>query len=255
MLNESVTFATQRFYDAMARRNPELAFMNYGFIDPSVASGGEMAPDDMAAASRGLYDAVLKGFSGADHLLEVGCGRGGGAAFVLESQPVAEYVGLDISPENIRKCRQRLGNRGGAMFAVADARRLPLPDGRFNAVFSVEAAQHFENRDQFYREVARLLRPDGRFYLASIWRPAEVESPEVFAACGLSVVDHVDLTPNVVGSLARSSTLRRQIVESLELPDRFTPLLMSWAGVRGYQAFEGLASGALVYQRFECVRA
>ena len=49
---------------------------------------------------------------------------------------------------------------------------------------------------------------------------------------------------------ARSGELRRQIVESLQLPDRFTPLLMSWAGVRGHTAYEGLASGQLVYLRF-----
>jgi hypothetical protein len=69
------------------------------------------------------------------------------------------------------------------------------------------------------------------------------------ARCGLAIVDRADITPNVVGSLARSSGLRRQIVESLQLPERFTPLLMSWAGVRGHTAYEGLASGALVYLR------
>ncbi len=254
MQDESVTAATQRFYDTMARRNPELAFMNYGFADPAAAAG-EMQPADLAAASRGLYDAVLRGFTGAEALLEVGCGRGGGAAFVLDSRPVGRYVGLDLSQENIRMCRRRLDARGGAHFAVADARRLPMPAAHCDAAFSVEAAQHFEDRERFYREVARVLRPGGRFFLASIWRPAEVESAETFAACGFRVVDHTDITANVVSSLARSSTLRQQIVESLQLPERFTPLLMSWAGVRGYAAFDGLASRALVYQRFELARA
>ena len=253
MHDDSVTAATQRFYDTMARRHPTLAFMNYGFADPASGQDGEMLPADLAAASRALYDAVLGGFSGADRVLEVGCGRGGGAAFVLESRAVGSYLGLDISSENIRRCRERLDAGGRARFAVADARSLPVQAGQFDAVFSVEAAQHFENREQFYREVARVLRPDGRFYLASIWRPDEVESSETFAALGLRVVDHVDITANVVASLARSSTLRRQIVESLQLPEKFTPLLLSWAGVRGCTAFDALASRALVYQRFEFV--
>jgi SAM-dependent methyltransferase len=254
MQDESITAATQRFYDTMARRNPALAFMNYGFADPASGLDGEMDPAGLAAASRALYDAVLGRLSGAERLLEVGCGRGGGAAFVLESRTVGQYLGLDISTENVRRCRERLGATRRAHFAVADARRLPVPAEWCDAAFSVEAAQHFESREQFYRDVARALRPAGRFFLASIWRPAEVESADTFAALGLRVVDAVDITANVVASLERSCTLRRQIVESLQLPDTFTPLLMSWAGVRGCTAFDALASRALVYLRFELAR-
>jgi SAM-dependent methyltransferase len=261
--DDSVTAATQRFYDAIARRNPALAFMNYGYVDPA-APEAEMSADELAAASRRLYEAVLPADGPLGRVLEVGCGRGAGAAFVLDSRPVTSYLGLDLSSENIRMCR-RLAAPGPARsaegrsrpsqppaveFAVADARRLPVPDAAFDTVFSVEAAQHFEDRVRFYREVARALVPGGRFYFASIWRPVDVEPPATMDACGFRLVDRADITPNVVGSLARSGELRRLIVESLQLPDRFTPLLMSWAGVRGHTAYEGLASGQLVYLRF-----
>jgi ubiquinone/menaquinone biosynthesis C-methylase UbiE len=173
---------------------------------------------------------------------------------VLDAHPIREYLGLDLSAEHVRLCRSRLSSHGNAHFAVADARRLPVKTAGFEAVFSIEAAQHFEDRGLFYREAARALRPGGAFFLASIWRQTEIESRQAFEACGLTVAEHADITPNVVGSLARSGDVRRRIVESLQLPERFTPLLMSWAGVRGYTAYEGLASGALVYQRFVLVR-
>ena len=249
MTDDSVTGATQRFYDAIARRNPALAFMNYGYVDAGTAAG-EMAPDDLVAASRRLYEAVLPASGPLGSVLEVGCGRGAGAAFVLGSRPVASYLGLDLSSENIRMCRRRPRLHPAAEFAVADARRLPVHAAAFDTVFSVEAAQHFEDRLLFYREVARALRPGGRFYLASIWRPAEVESPAAMEACGFVIAERADISSNVVGSLSRSSGLRRQIVESLQLPERYTPLLMSWAGVAGHAAFEGLSSGQLVYLRF-----
>lgn len=254
MEGESITAATQRFYDAVARRNPDLAFLNYGFADPS-ASAGDMTPGEVADASRRLYDAVLTGCEAGGRWLEVGCGRGGGAAFVLESRQVDEYLGLDLSNEHVRMCRDRFNGRAHAHVAVADARSLPVAGAHFDVVFSVEAAQHFEDRGAFYRDVARALKPGGRFHLASIWRRAEVDSPDTFEAAGLRVVDHVDITPNVVSSLAQSAGLRRQIVESLALPDRYTALLMSWAGVRGHEAFEGLASGVLAYERFVLARA
>jgi SAM-dependent methyltransferase len=244
-----VTGATQRFYDAIARRNPALAFMNYGYADPE-GPAAEMTADDLVAASRRLYEAVLPAAGDLGRVLEVGCGRGAGAAFVLGSRPVVSYLGLDLSSENIRMCRSRPTLHPAAEFAVADARRLPVPDAAFDTVFSVEAAQHFEDRLRFYGEVARALRPGGRFYFASIWRPADVESPEAMESCGFRIVDRADITPNVVSSLSRSSGLRRQIVDSLQLPDRYTPLLMSWAGVRGHTAYEGLASRQLLYLRF-----
>ena len=258
MEHDSVTAATQRFYDAIARRNPALAFMNYGYVDPS-APDAEMSADELAAASRRLYEAVLPSGRPLGRVLEVGCGRGAGAAFVLASRPVERYLGLDLSSENIRMCRRLAvpdpdrsgdGRPRAVEFAVADARRLPVPGAAFDTVFSVEAAQHFEDRVLFYREVARALVPGGRFYFASIWRPADVEPPATMEAAGFKIIERADITPNVVSSLARSGTLRQQIVESLQLPERFTPLLMSWAGVRGHTAYEGLASRQLVYLRF-----
>jgi ubiquinone/menaquinone biosynthesis C-methylase UbiE len=250
----SITAATLRFYAALARHNPELAFLNYGFVDPE-ALASEMQPADLVTACRGLYDAVLTPFPEGDRVLEVGCGRGGGAAFVLESRSVEQYLGLDLSIEHVRMCRRRLRSQRTARFAVADAARLPVREARFDAAFSIEAAHHFENRDQFYREIARSLRPGGRFFLASMWRQPEVESTEALEACGFTVVERADITANVVASLSRSSALRREMIESLNLPEQFTPLLMSWAGVSGYDAYQSLESGALLYLRYRLVRS
>jgi ubiquinone/menaquinone biosynthesis C-methylase UbiE len=249
----SITAATQRFYTALARHSPELAFLNYGFVDPATPPN-EMQAADLVTACRGLYDAVLSPFSEADRVLEVGCGRGGGAAFVLESRLVAQYLGLDLSREHVRMCRKRLSSQPAAHFAVADAARLPLQAARFDAAFSIEAVHHFENRDRFYREVARALRPRGRFFLASLWRRSEVESTEAFEAGGFTVVERADITANVLASLSRSSGLRREMVASLNLPEHFIPLLMSWAGVSGYDAYQSLESGALQYLRYRLVR-
>ena len=253
MDDASVTAATQRFYDAVARYNPELSFLNYGFVDPAVPAS-EPQPGDLVASCRRLYDTVLAPFPEVDRLLEVGCGRGGGAAFVLESRPVRRYLGLDLSREHVRMCRGRLRAYAHAGFAVADAVRLPVPAASFDAVFSIEAVHHFESRPRFYDEVAQSLRTGGQFFLASLWRTGEVESADTWAACGFALAEQCDITPNVVASLASTSDLRKRLVESLGLPDRLTPLLMSWVGVRGYDAFEGLRSGSLRYLRYRLVR-
>lgn len=249
MDRDSLTAATQRVYDAIARRNPSLAFLNYGYDDPS-APADEMDEQEVFAASQRLYNAVLDGLPNGAAVLEVGCGRGAGAAHLLGTRDIRSYVGLDLSPEHIRLCRHRLADQPKAHFAVADARRLPVPSSAFDAAYTIEAAQHFEDRPQFYGEVARALRPGGRLFLASIWRVGEVEPPDTMTARGLRIVSQDDITPHVVRSLARSSVVRRRIVESLALPDHLTPVLMSFVGAPGGENYDAFVSGRLVYHRF-----
>jgi SAM-dependent methyltransferase len=249
MDGDSLTAATQRLYDALAQRNPSLTFLNFGY-DDAVGPDDEMDESDVAAASRRLYNEVLTGFDAAGRALEVGCGRGAGAGYVLSSLPVGEYVGIDLSREHARLCLGRLRDHRRAHVAVADARHLPVASASFDAAYSIEAAQHFEDRPQCYREIARALRPGGRFFLAAIWRAGEVESHDLMASCGLRVTDHQDITPNVVRSLARSSVVRRRMVDAMQWPDHLRPLLLSFVGVRGADIYESFVSGRFVYHRF-----
>jgi SAM-dependent methyltransferase len=251
MSDPSVAEATKRFYDTVARRNPEVPFLNYGFMETDAPA--EPASLDLGRVCRRLYEEVLMPFPESSRVLEVGCGRGGGAAFLLEGRPGLAYVGLDLSGEHARVCRRRFTSNRAAQFAVADATQLPVADGRFDAAFSVEAAHHFADIHRFYREVARALRPGGWLMLTGLWRPSQ-SSNAPFEAAGFRVVERHDITANVVASLDRTSPLRLQMIEALDLPDRFKPLLLSWAGVRGYAAYDSLASRSQLYLRFRLQR-
>jgi SAM-dependent methyltransferase len=253
MSDPTLVESTQRFYDTVARQNPNQAFLNYGFADLDVPSGE--GPTDLASVCRRLYQEVLLPFPDAERVLEVGCGRGGGAAFLLDQRPSLHYLGLDLSGEHIAVCRRRFASRGAAAsFAVANASELPVREARFDVAFSVEAVHHFDDPLGFYRHVARALRPGGWFLLTGLWRPG-VDAEALFGPVGFRVVEHRDITANVVASLTRTSDLRQALIASLDLPERFQPLLMSWAGVRGYGAYDSLASGALQYLRFRLQRA
>lgn len=192
-------------------------------------------------------------FPEASRVLEVGCGRGGGAAFLLDRHPSLRYVGLDLSREHTRVCRRRFAANPAVLVAMADATRLPVRDAAFDAAFSVEAAHHFPDLERFYREAARALRPGGWLLLTGLWRPGQ-DSNGPFEANGFRVAERHDITPNVVASLAATSALRHQMIDSLDLPERFKPLLMSWAGVKGFGAYESLAARSLLYLRFRLQR-
>ncbi|HYM23870.1 MAG TPA: class I SAM-dependent methyltransferase [Vicinamibacterales bacterium] len=250
MPDESLSGAVQRFYDAVARKRPDQPFLNYGFDESEHAAE---APD-LPRACRRLYETILQSFpSDARSVVEIGCGRGGGAEFLLSGRPALAYAGFDLSHEHVSLCRRRFASRRHTNFAQANAAALPAIGGRLDAAFSIEAAQHFDRPDLFYQEVARLLRPGGTFLLASLWQPA-LEPTALLESAGLRIVDRRDITANVVASLARTSGLREALVDSLEMAERFRPHLLSWAGVRGTPSFDCLASRALIYLSYRLVR-
>ena len=95
-------------------------------------------------------------------ILEVGTGTGSGAVLVAERFPDAELTGVDLSPEMVRRARARLPH---ARFAAADAAALPFPDASFDLVVQL-------NVPVYWRELKRVLAPDGLVLIASTFGPA-----------------------------------------------------------------------------------
>lgn len=250
MSDVSVIESMQRFYNAIARRSPELSFINYGFVDDP----DQPADVDLFRMCRRLYEAVLLPFPiEQGQVAEVGCGRGGGAKFLLDAHPGLRYVGLDLSAEHLALSRSRLASHAVTGFAMADAASLPVATAGCDVLYSIEAAQHFEAPERFYGECGRVVRPGGWCLLAALW-PASRLPDAVLEAVGFDLIERRDITANVVASLERTSDLRQELIESLDLPERFRPLLLSWAGVRGTPSYENLATGAMRYVSYRLQR-
>jgi ubiquinone/menaquinone biosynthesis C-methylase UbiE len=95
-------------------------------------------------------------------VLEVSCGAGGGASYIVRTLRPASYTGLDLNPASIDFCRKR-HNLSGLDFVQGDAENLPFADQTFDAVINVEAAHQYPDFRRFLCEVARVLRPGGHF--------------------------------------------------------------------------------------------
>jgi SAM-dependent methyltransferase len=96
-------------------------------------------------------------------VLEIGCGTGYGAQFLLEMEPKS-YVGIDLMPEQIELARQRLLE--GAEFHIQDAADLSCfaTAGKDTiAIFGV--LHHIPVWRQVIQECARVLRPGGWLYV------------------------------------------------------------------------------------------
>ena len=102
-----------------------------------------------------LAEAELEGST---MLLDVGCGDGQISRAL--SARGANVVGIDPTRNQIRVAAMR---GGGARYARAEAARLPFPDGTFDGVIACLVFEHIDDLDGAIAEVARVLRPDGRF--------------------------------------------------------------------------------------------
>jgi ubiquinone/menaquinone biosynthesis C-methylase UbiE len=93
----------------------------------------------------------------AKSVVEIGAGTGVVATGLQEMGH--RIAGFDLSEGMLRRARRRVGPR----VAVADARRLPLADGSVDQALSVWVLHVVGDIRAVLREVARILRPGGRY--------------------------------------------------------------------------------------------
>ncbi|MFN8572119.1 MAG: methyltransferase domain-containing protein [Gemmatimonadaceae bacterium] len=100
------------------------------------------------------------------HLLDLGCGPCGPLTFVVASVG-CRGTGLERSSSAVQVGRERgatLGLRDSLSLQVFDLNGpLPFPDRSFDAAMSLDVVLHLPDRQSFFREVARVLVPGGRF--------------------------------------------------------------------------------------------
>jgi SAM-dependent methyltransferase len=106
---------------------------------------------------------------GCKRILDAACGNGRYSKFLLRHADAdAVVTAFDLSLQMLVRARGRLGKlpRGDKVsFAVADLTRLPYADGAFDAVVCGWALEHLPDPEPGLRELARVLRPGGKFLL------------------------------------------------------------------------------------------
>jgi ubiquinone/menaquinone biosynthesis C-methylase UbiE len=112
-----------------------------------------------AHLDRALMDVVDK--SRLDAVAEICCGRG--EAFDLLSGKFWRGIGVDVSLAMLESALAKHQNPELCL-VQGDATRLPLASGSFESVFMLGGIHHVNDRRQLFAEIARILRPGGKFY-------------------------------------------------------------------------------------------
>ena len=102
----------------------------------------------------------------AETVLDLGCGTG---RFTIPMAELgAEVTGFDLSPAMLAQCHSSARDRGQDVeVCEGDMADLPFADATFDVVTSMLALMHIplEDRQRVFLEVARVLKPGGRFVL------------------------------------------------------------------------------------------
>jgi ubiquinone/menaquinone biosynthesis C-methylase UbiE len=103
-----------------------------------------------------------------DHVLDIGCGTGTFATMLKQRYPGVEVTGLDPDPKALTRARHKAQQaRVPVRFDQGFADSLEYPAASFDVVFSSFMFHHLEgsNREKTLREVRRVLKRGGSFYL------------------------------------------------------------------------------------------
>ena len=264
-------------YDYLARNYPQTEWttMNYGYAllpgEPAHLAVDPHVPEHLAlqlygrvvsAAAATAGDPDEGTLAGCD-VLEIGSGRGGGAAHVARRFRPQRVVALDVSAAATALAHELHGGgdratKGVVEFRQGDAENLPFAEASFDFVLNVESAHCYGSVPQFLGEVHRVLRPGGKFSFADFVsrRGGALDRLRACLAGGpLQLVRTDDITANVLAALAQDEARKRALLARWVK----RPLLRSFA--QGAYAMEGsamrreLLSGQTVYLAALLVKA
>jgi ubiquinone/menaquinone biosynthesis C-methylase UbiE len=173
-------------------------------------------------------------------ILDVGCGPGILVAALAEE--VREVVAFDLTPEMLEKAQQRCQKAGlrNVRFELGRAEALPFPPEGFDAVVTRATLHHFPDPQRVVREMARVVRPNGKLVLADVVSSEDTEEADLHNALEvLRDPTHVRmLSASQIRRLIEAADLRVTATSSWEMsrdfeewiritnaPERATPLL------------------------------
>ncbi|MCB0581482.1 MAG: class I SAM-dependent methyltransferase [Phaeodactylibacter sp.] len=140
--------------------------MHHGYYGKD---GKEQKGHTQAQADLALELLRWGGVERADRILDAGCGVGGSARLLAQLFD-AEVLGCTLSPvqaDQGRKYNEAAGLEDKVEIRAQDMMSLSASDGPFNLVWSMESAEHIQEKQKMLELFHQLLAPGGRLLMAT----------------------------------------------------------------------------------------
>ncbi len=110
-------------------------------------------------------------------VLDVGSGLGGSVRYLARERE-CHAKGLDLTQEYVEVAKslaKLVGLEGKVDFHQGSALELPFESNSFDVVWTEHAQMNIEDKDRFYSEISRVLKPRGRLAFHDIFQGNEGE--------------------------------------------------------------------------------
>jgi ubiquinone/menaquinone biosynthesis C-methylase UbiE len=239
-------------YSFMTRRlgTDEVLFLNWGYEENPPMALPLAASDEPDRFCIQLYHRTAAQVDLRDkQVLEVSCGHGGAASYIMRTLHPSAYTGLDLNPAGIAFCRRR-HNLTGLDFVQGDAENLPFSPQSFDAVINVEAAHLYPDYRRFLAEVARVLRPGGHFLYADLRGRLDIADWEAaLADAPLRLRSQEDISAQVLRGLEKNAQ-RYQDLINRHVPSLLRRLSRDISVVQGSPLYDDVKRGEISYRLY-----
>jgi ubiquinone/menaquinone biosynthesis C-methylase UbiE len=252
-LNEQFTQRVQKsIYRYATRRldGDDVVFLNYGYEEDPAMSVPLSTSDEPDRYSIQLYHSTAAQVDLAGkRVLEVGCGHGGGASYLVRTMHPASYTGLDLNPAGIDFCRNR-HKHASLDFTQGDAEELPFADESYDALINIESSHLYPRFPRFLTEVARVLRPGGHFLYADARTSYDIAGwDEALAKAPLQMVSERGINAEVVRGMGKNLERWQDVINRVA-PVPLRGVVRRFAPAQ--RAYEDLRSGGSSEYRMYC---
>jgi len=225
----------------------KFVFMNYGYHDEKEERLPLNNQDEPFRYYIQLYNHVVKDVDLHDKdIIEVGCGRGGGGAFLLRYKNPLSYTGIDLSETAIERCKKQYPfSNARWIHGLADA--LPIPNDSVDVVINVESSHCYPLMEKFLSEVRRILKPNGHMAFCDLRISSEVETLDKnIKTSRLCILERHEITSQVLQALDHVSDTRDAQITSV-FPSIIRQAVRDFAAVKGTAVYNMLRNGQMQY--------
>ena len=230
-------------------KNAEILFMNYGYSDDNQQVNLKSEDENNRYSIQLYHHLITEVDIENKDILEVGCGRGGGLAYIVKNFKPSTAKGIDLDKGAVKFCNKHYPLKG-LSFTKGDAQNLPVEDNSYDVIINVESSHRYPEFHLFLNEVKRILRSGGYFLYADFRYDWEMnELIKQIEQSGFKIIKEQIITRKIVKALELDDKRRRELVKKL-VPGFISKMALNFAGTVGSETYNQFDSGKYEYYSY-----